>query len=91
MKLFTNLEWGGRIITVNKLVYVVDRIITNIQRAVLLNWKLFRKLTLNILYEEVIIMKKELYIKKIQKDNDLQKTFDNTKYAGPALSKPDSK
>lgn len=40
---------GGRIITVNKLVYVVDRIITNIQRAVLLNWKLFGKLTLNIL------------------------------------------
>ncbi|WP_265936977.1 hypothetical protein [Clostridium prolinivorans] len=38
-----------RIITVNKLVYVVDRIITNIQRAVLLNWKLFGKLTLNIL------------------------------------------
>lgn len=36
-------------------------------------------------------MKKELYIKKIQKDNDLQKTFDNTKYAGPALFEPNSK
>lgn len=30
-------------------------------------------------------MKKQLYIKKVQVNNDLQKTFDNTKYAGPVV------
>lgn len=30
-------------------------------------------------------MKKQLYIKKVQVNNDLQETFDNPKYVGPVI------